>query len=126
MVASSPPSPWCPMRRDDRHGPRRRRTRPPVPDPLATPAAAAPDFADGLMGGPDTWTVTGVAPGDALNLRAAPSARAKIRARFATGTRLANKGCVLRRGQRWCHVAPRDTGAPDGWVSGRYLREAAD
>ncbi|MFG1480077.1 SH3 domain-containing protein [Xanthobacter sp. V4C-4] len=93
---------------------------------LAAPAAAAPDFADGLMGGPDTWTVSGLAPGATLNLRAAPSTRADIRARLANGTRLANRGCVLRQGRRWCHVAPRDTGAPDGWVSGRYLREAVD
>jgi len=91
---------------------------------LAGPAAAAPDFADGLMGGPDVWEVTGVAADDALNLRAAPSAQAPILARFANGTRLTNKGCTLNKGQRWCRVAPRGAAAPDGWVNGRYLREA--
>lgn len=95
---------------------------------LATLASAS-DFADGLMGGPDTWEVAGVPEGDALNLRAEPSIRARVITRFDNGTRLANKGCAVRGNQRWCRVVPTGQNASQnalqGWVNGRYLREAA-
>ena len=96
---------------------------------LSAPAMAL-DFADGLMGGPDVWAVAGVPPGDALNLRAEPSAKSPILARFANGTLLTNQGCVLRGRQRWCkvsrHAPPPGQPAPAvGWVNGRYLREAS-
>jgi hypothetical protein len=63
-----------------------------------------PDYADGLTGGPDFWEVTGVAAGDALNLRKEPSPRRTLVARFANGAVLRNLGCKNARGQRWCRV----------------------
>jgi hypothetical protein len=82
--------------------------------------APAPDFADGMDGGPDYWKVAGVSAGDLLNLRAGPSTANKVLARLANGTALRNLGCKMSGGQRWCKVE-----APDatGWVAGSFLRE---
>jgi hypothetical protein len=91
-------------------------------------ASAAPsakpkgDFADSLSGGPDFWEVTGVATNDTLNMRAEPTGKAQVLARFANGVILANRGCRETSGQRWCRVAIPQTGE-EGWVFGRYLRE---
>ncbi len=86
-------------------------------------AAPAPDFADGMSGGPDFWQVTGLSAGDTLNLRAEPSARAKVLGSFGMDTALRNRGCRMAGGQRWCQVE-NQSGALGGWVAGRYLREA--
>lgn len=79
------------------------------------------DFADGLAGGPDFWRVANVPPGDRLNVRRAPSARAALVARVGNGVSLRNLGCSISAGQRWCRV-----GLPNGrtgWAAGRFLRE---
>jgi hypothetical protein len=83
------------------------------------------DFADGLQGGPDFWEVTGVPPGDALNMRRGPSARDAIVMRFDNGAALRNRGCRMVAGQRWCKVERPDAPSDSGWVLGRYLREGS-
>ena len=79
------------------------------------------DFADGLMGGPDFWAVTGLAIGDTLNLRAGPSTDNKVIGRLAEGEILRNLGCRMTGKQRWCQV---ETPVGAGWVAGRFLRES--
>lgn len=90
---------------------------------IAIPAAA-PDFADGLSGGPDFWEVHGVGAGDRLNLRAGPSARDRVVARVGEGAILRNLGCRMSSGQRWCQVRSDDLGVT-AWAAGRFLREGA-
>lgn len=85
-------------------------------------AEVQPDFADGLMGGPDFWAVTGLSAGDSLNLRAGPSTADRVTGRLAEGEIIRNLGCRMTGQQRWCQV---DSSAGVGWVSGRYLRESA-
>ena len=84
-------------------------------------AGPAPDFADGLSGGPDFWRVV-VPKGDELNVRSAPSARAPIVGWLANGTVLRNGGCRMNGSTRWCHIEMPDGGV-SGWAAGRYLRE---
>lgn len=84
--------------------------------------AVQPDFADGLMGGPDFWAVTGLGAGDSLNLRAGPSTRDKVIGRLAEAEVVRNLGCRMTGAQRWCQV---ETTFGAGWVAGRYLRESA-
>ena len=90
-----------------------------------TAPAPAPDFADGLMGGPDFWQVAGLDAGELLNLRAGPSTTATVLARYPEGALLRNRGCRMVDTKRWCDVEPKDDASVRGWVSGRYLREAA-
>jgi hypothetical protein len=94
-----------------------------APEPAAT--EFPPDFADGLMGGPDFWDVTGLAEADRLNLRAGPSIGEPVLERLASGTVLRNHGCRMADGERWCEVSLKDDPARRGWVAGRYLRESA-
>jgi Bacterial SH3 domain len=79
------------------------------------------DYADGDDGGPDNWIVSGVANGDQLNIRTAPSANAELVARVRNGTVLRNLGCRTTGASRWCRVATRLNDR--GWANGRYLRE---
>jgi len=83
------------------------------------------DFADGLSGGPDFWEVTGVAPGDTLNVRAGPSSREPVLDAVDNGTVLRNLGCRMSGGHRWCRVVPLGRSGSSGWVAGSYLRESA-
>ena len=87
-------------------------------------SAPAGDFADSLSGGPDFWEVTGVARGDTLNLRASPSAQARVVDTLDNGVVMRNLGCKLVNGQRWCQVARPEVARTKGWVAGRYLRES--
>jgi hypothetical protein len=80
-----------------------------------------PDFADGLSGGPDYWEATGVARGDSLKIRAAPSPKAKLVSSVVNGAALKNLGCTNTGGQRWCRVST--TAGATGWANGRFLRE---
>lgn len=91
---------------------------------LAMPAVTqASDFADGNAGGPDFWQVANVPPGDLLNIRSRPSARASVVARLRNGTILRNRGCRVSGGTRWCRVE-RKNGSSAGWAAGRFLIEA--
>lgn len=80
------------------------------------------DFADGLMGGPDFWSVTAQS---GLNLRSEPSRAAEVRAVLKEGAVLQNSGCRMAEGQRWCEVNTTFDPLVSGWVAGRYLAEAA-
>ncbi|WP_306030232.1 SH3 domain-containing protein [Stappia sp. MMSF_3263] len=88
------------------------------------PGRPAPDFADGLAGGPDFWEVTGVGGRDYLNVRTGPGTRNPVIARLSDGEVLRNLGCRMVSGQRWCNVE-RPRGGDNGWVAGDYLREAS-
>jgi uncharacterized protein YgiM (DUF1202 family) len=83
---------------------------------------AQSDFADGLMGGPDFWAVTGLSEGDSLNLRDGPSTGDRVIGKLAEGEVVRNLGCRMTGTQRWCQV---EITRGSGWVSGRYLRESA-
>lgn len=65
--------------------------------------------------------VTGLAPGDLLNVRAAPSAIGKTEARLAGGARLKNFGCNDVNGNPWCKVEDLDHPEVSGWAPARYL-----
>lgn len=81
------------------------------------------DYADGLMGGPDYWRVTGVT--NTLSLRSAPTTRAEILDRLANGTVLRNKGCRIAGQRRWCQVEQTDNPRLSGWVAGDFLEESS-
>lgn len=81
------------------------------------------DFADSLAGGPDEWRVVGVPAGDRLNIRTKPYPSAPIVKRVPNGTRLANRGCRMVSGSRWCKVEGLGNPPLSGWANGRYLRE---
>ena len=83
------------------------------------------DYADGLAGGPDFWTVA-VEPGDQLNVRSGPATGHDVVARLADGTVVRNLGCtLLELGARWCRVRVLEGDGAEGWVAGRFLEEAA-
>ena len=91
----------------------------------AAPAAAKPDFADGLAGGPDFWAVSGVPAGDGLTLRQTPGTKGKSVRKLANGTTLRNLGCKMQNRQRWCEVEQPDVAGTRGWVNGKFLKEGA-
>jgi uncharacterized protein YraI len=80
---------------------------------------------DSLDGGPDFWAVRGLPPGDRLNVRSDASASSPALATLGEGEVVRNLGCRMNGAARWCRI--RSTTGMDvtGWVSGRYLREAA-
>jgi uncharacterized protein YraI len=84
----------------------------------------APEFADGLSGGPDYWQVVGVNGGDILNLRSGPSTRYPVVSKLNNGKVLQNRGCRMTGEDRWCQIRATNSGAT-GWVAGRFLVEAA-
>jgi uncharacterized protein YraI len=99
-----------------------------------------PAQASGTADGPDHYAVRDVAPGDVLNIRAEPSARApRIGTIPHDGTCIRNLGCQggltfqefseltpaqqkqrLRENPRWCRIEYQGV---TGWVAGRYLAE---
>lgn len=108
--------------------------------------AALLTFASGhalaVADGPDHFRVSGVQPGDVLNVRAEPDAgAAKIGEIPPDGTCLRNLGCTggltlheyttlsedqrqqrLKENPRWCKIEYQGT---IGWVAGRYLIEGS-
>lgn len=85
---------------------------------------AGGDFADGLAGGPDWWQVSGLQDGGALNIRSGPHSRYPVLNRAANGELAQNRGCRMTGSDRWCSVR-FDGSGQQGWVSGRFLTEAA-
>lgn len=83
----------------------------------------APDYADGLAGGPDYWQVTR-APNGRLGLLAQPSNSARMVTNLAEGGVARSLGCRLSGGQKWCQLETLD-GRYRGWSEGRHLREGA-
>ncbi|WP_352546845.1 SH3 domain-containing protein [Mesorhizobium sp. M0027] len=65
--------------------------------------------------------VTGLAPGDLLNVRATASAMGKIEARLPIGSSVKNLGCGDVSGHRWCKVEDIDDPKLSGWAPARYL-----
>jgi len=82
---------------------------------------AARFLAEGSGGGPGQWAVTGVDPGDVLNMRAEPSGNAAIIGALAPyETGIENLGCTVPSSSstEWCRIRIRDF---EGWVAGRFL-----
>ena len=86
---------------------------------------SAPPPPDDLEGGPDYWAVRGLAANDRLGVRQDPKAGSPVLATLRENEIVRNLGCRLIANTRWCRV--RSTTGIDvtGWVTGRYLREAA-
>lgn len=90
--------------------------------PITLPAApAAPNFADGLEGGPDFWQVQGLS-GDTLNVRSGPSTSNSVIGTVRDGDVLRNFGCTMSGSTRWCQI--QTPNGQRGWVAGRYLHES--
>ena len=87
------------------------------------PLPEGPGVADD--GGPDFYAVTGLTPGDRLNLRRAPSAASPVITSYRNGKILRNLGCRRTATQRWCNVENPGLRGERGWVNGRFLRESA-
>lgn len=88
--------------------------------------AARPDPTpdDSFAGGPDFWQVHGLRASDRLNIRATPSAQARILGTLRNGERVRNQGCRMTGNTRWCKITALSGSKVTGYVSGRYLREA--
>lgn len=74
-------------------------------------------------GGSDTFTVTGLAAGDTLNVRTRPSTQGEVIARLAQGAKVRNRGCEQSGQTRWCKITTIGGVEVTGWVNARYLRE---
>lgn len=64
-----------------------------------------------------TWRVSGLSPGDVLNVRTGPSVRYR-----KVGSLLNGSGCIVKTGKcirRWCPIY--DNLETRGWVHTRYL-----
>ena len=81
----------------------------------------APEYADGLSGGPDYWQVN-LEQGRGLNLRDGPSTRYASVGLLRAGTPLENRGCRMTGSERWCNIRAAGSGVT-GWAAGRYLTE---
>lgn len=82
----------------------------------ATPAKPPPPPAE-----PDYWTVSGLRPGDTLNVRDAPSTSGRIISTVVQGERLRNLGCTDTGRGRWCQIRTTVGRVVTGYVSARYL-----
>jgi hypothetical protein len=82
------------------------------------------DFADGLAGGPDFFSVA-TSGKVVLNLRSQPSAGAPVVARLARGEVVRNLGCRMNEARSWCNVATLGDPGVEGWVAGDFLIESA-
>jgi hypothetical protein len=82
----------------------------------------APNFADGLEGGPDFWSVEGLSGRDTLNIRSGPSTSNSVIGTVRNGDVLRNLGCTLSGSTRWCQIETQR--GQRGWVAGRYLHES--
>lgn len=80
------------------------------------------NFADGLEGGPDFWSVEGLSGGDTLNIRSGPSTSNSVIGTVRNGDVLRNIGCTMNGSTRWCQIETQRGQA--GWVAGRYLHES--
>jgi hypothetical protein len=83
----------------------------------AWPAIAAAEEAPDLV----ISIVTGLAPGDLLNVRTTASATAKVETRLDSGASVTNLGCNDVNGHKWCKIAVTDNPKLSGWAPARYL-----
>lgn len=65
--------------------------------------------------------VSGLAPGDLLNIRAAASPVGQVRTRLPNGAAVRNSGCGEFNGYQWCKVQVIDQPDISGWAPARYL-----
>ncbi len=73
-------------------------------------------------GGSSTMRVTGLRPGDTLNVRSGPATSFRVIDRLAEGEVVRNHGCTVNAtGQRWCEINPLGQPARRGWASASYL-----
>lgn len=86
------------------------------------PTRPTPD--DTLTGGPDFWQVTGLKPGDRLNIRSTASAQGRVLATLRNGERARNLGCQRVGTARWCKIQALSGSRVTGFANARYLREA--
>lgn len=63
--------------------------------------------------------VTGLPPGDTLNVRTGPSTRYAIVGTLLSGDIVNNHGCRQEGSANWCHISA--TSGLSGWASARYL-----
>ncbi|HNP36319.1 MAG TPA: hypothetical protein PKK10_10735 [Woeseiaceae bacterium] len=90
------------------------------------PDGSRTDLAKTLDGGPDYWQVAGIATDASLEVRGSASTTGDVLMRVKNGSRLQNQGCKKLDSGIWCQVARPDAPDDNGWVPGRYLREASD
>lgn len=91
--------------------------------PIVADHTPAPDYADGIAGGPDWWIVRNLSAGDRLNIRGGPSTNDQIVGQANSGTTLRNLGCRAVGQARWCEIQ-NQAGNLRGWVNARYLGES--
>lgn len=77
--------------------------------------------ADARAAGDALAIVSGLAPGDLLNVRAAASPLGHTKTRLPNGSAVKNFGCGEFGGYQWCKVELADQPDVGGWVPGRYL-----
>ncbi|WP_439527111.1 SH3 domain-containing protein [Pannonibacter sp.] len=75
------------------------------------------------IGGRGNWMVTGLQPGDRLNLRAGPGQRFGIIDAVPNGTLLHNLGCEAGGQSEWCKVSLGNEQGISGWVNRRFIAE---
>lgn len=95
---------------------------------LGAAALKAPvqtDYADGLQGGPDFWTVKTASPTARIAIRSRPSAASDRVAEAVDGAILRNLGCRMNEGRRWCRVESTGRVIVSGWAEGGLLREGS-
>ena len=81
-----------------------------------TLAGSAPPPASGPL-----ETVTGVAAGDVLNVRAGPGTNHRIVGALGNGAQVRNLGCQMQGSSRWCQIEMQTDMRERGWVNARYL-----
>lgn len=91
----------------------------------ASETSGSGDFADGLMGGPDYWAVSGVPANDTLNIRAGAGTGEAVIGEVANGDIVRNLGCKMAGSAKWCQVEVGGDQKFSGWTNGKYLIEAS-
>ncbi len=70
---------------------------------------------------PGYWRVTGLKPGDMLNVRTGPSTANRVIDRLSLGEVVRNEGCATSSGVTWCEVSRVGQPRLSGWASAAYL-----
>ncbi|WP_343115853.1 SH3 domain-containing protein [Ostreiculturibacter nitratireducens] len=90
-------------------------------------AAQLPGGPPVANGDPAFWRITGLTPGDRLNVRSGPSTSYRVIDRLASGEIVRNRGCSLNpSGTRWCQINRIGQPGNTGWASARYLTAARE
>ncbi len=69
------------------------------------------------------FEVTGLSPGDELNLRANASPTGMMIGRMPFGSVVRNLGCADVGKYRWCKIADVNNDVMQGWAAARYLAQ---